>query len=41
MLLGFNKAATAVLREMGIKLFVYIDDILIMAESETQGRCTY
>ena len=30
-----TKAATSVLREMGIRLIVYIDDMLIMAESET------
>ena len=30
-----TKAATAVLREMGIRLIVYIDDMLVMAESET------
>ena len=30
-----TKAVTAVLREMGIRLIIYIDDILIMAESET------
>lgn len=29
------EAATAVLREMGIRLIIYIDDMLIMAESET------
>ena len=30
-----TKAATAVLRERSIRLIIYIDDILIMAESET------
>ena len=29
-----TKAVTAVLREMGIKFVIYIDDILVMAESE-------
>ena len=30
-----TKAAVSVLREMGIRLIIYIDDILVMAESET------
>ena len=30
-----TKAATAVLRERGIRMIIYIDDMLIMAESET------
>ena len=30
-----TKAVTAVLREMGIRLIIYIDDMLIIAESET------
>ena len=33
-----TKAVRAVLREMGIRFIIYIDDILIMAESETLLR---
>ena len=33
-----TKAAVSVLRELGIRLIIYIDDILVMAESETLLR---
>ena len=32
------KPAMSLLRELGIRLVVYIDDILVMADSETQAR---